>query len=170
MGLGLPTRDILDPNHVGKLRTGLRGPYGDGVPDQVWRLRPDSVTDNVTYERLVGTLAATDEDGQYQGGHTDTAGEGFHWLWRSQLRDYDRHSRPWRKWLNHLFLWTHHYQHRFRHHWLGGFKPYDEMQRGEYREAVQFASFLEFAKMCDLLVTELREAHSEDPEDQVRSG
>lgn len=142
MGLGLPTRDILDDDQIGQLRTGLRGPDVKGI------------IDNVKYENLIQKLTAR------HSGETNSEidSDDFHWLWRSGLQDYDRHSRPWRKWLNRIFLWTHHYHRQHSSGWIGGFRPYDQLQRGDYSKVINFDSFLQFAEMCDLLIAELKAA------------
>lgn len=145
MGLGLPTRDILDENQIGQLRTGLRGPDEKGI------------IDNVKYENLFQKLAAR-HDGQTE---SEIDNKDFYWLWRSGLQDYDGHSRPWRKWLNRIFLWTHHYHRQHSSGWIGGFKPYDQLQRGDYSQVINFDSFLQFAEMCDLLIAELKAAAPE---------
>ena len=142
MGLGLPTRDILEDSQIGQLRTGLRGPDVNGV------------TDNVNCETFFRKLAAK----PCGASESEIESEDFYWLWRSRLQNYDRQSRVWRKWLHRVFQWTHHYHRQHSSAWIGGFKPYDQLRRGDYAKVVNFDSFLQFAEMCDLLIAELRAA------------
>jgi len=142
MGLGLPTRDILEDSQIGHLRTGLRGPDANGV------------IDNVKCETFFRKLAAK-PCGESE---SEIESKEFYWLWRSRLQNYDRHSRVWRKWLHRVFLWTHQYHRQHSSSWIGGFKPYDQLRRGDYTKVIDFDSFLQFAEMCDLLIAELRAA------------
>lgn len=147
-GLGLPTRDIVSNQLIGQLRTSLRGPNADGI------------IDNVKYGHLYRTLGASHlyADKHPRVPELNPISDDFYWFYRNGLQDYDRQSRPWRKWLNRLFLWTHHYYRQRRTGWIGGFKPYDQLRGGDYSTVMGFDSFLEFAKMCDLLIAELKAA------------
>lgn len=145
-GLGLPTRDIVSDQHIGETRTSLRGPNSIGI------------IDNVKYGHLYEMLGASHASVQAGVDEPQPRSRDFHWFHRSGLEDYDRQSRPWRKWLSRLFLWTHQYHRQRRSRWVGGFKPYDQLQRGDFSTVINFPSFLDFAKMCDLLVAELNAA------------
>lgn len=77
-GIGLPTRDVLPNAKIGELPTAIPG-----------RKRDISRSEPISYEELCN-LGAIQEDRDYR------------WIWRSQIRDYDRDSFYWRRWIARL--------------------------------------------------------------------
>ena len=85
LGVGLPTRDVVDEDEYKQLRTKLV------AADSEERLR------HVMYGDL---LKLGPDQHKKRGGVFD-----FHWLWRSHLKHYDRHAVIWQKWLHRLVRW-----------------------------------------------------------------
>jgi len=104
LGMGLPVRDIVeDPaEDDARIRTALRASTIYGA------------SGNVVYRELCG-LGATDA-------------RSFSWLWRSELKDYDLHSRLWQKWLLRVCIaWAERRGTHFTLPWVGGFTTYDHI-------------------------------------------
>jgi hypothetical protein len=112
LGVGLPTRGIVDDDLHQQIRTSIRSATYAGPLGQV------------TYGSLVG-LGAT-------GGATDGEDDNFFWLWRSQLKDYDSEARIWNKWLVRVAIAWHQLRDiRPKYPWVGGFTIYDLLDRYE---------------------------------------
>jgi KaiC/GvpD/RAD55 family RecA-like ATPase len=137
LGLGLPTRDILEGPTAGHIRTALtvRGPDGD-FP--------------VVYGDLLA-IGATRELSPIQN-------TSFHWLFRSAFRDYDRQTPVIGKWIHRLFEWSVQYRHAHRHTWRGGFQSYDELDHGNLETVGAYPSFRMFAAAVDEMVEDLNAA------------
>jgi len=137
MGLGLPTRDILEGPTAGHIRTALkvRGPDGD-FP--------------VVYGDLL-EIGATREVSPIQN-------TSFHWLFRSAFRDYDRQTPVIGKWIHRLFEWSVQYRHAHRDTWRGGFQSYDELDRGNLETVGAYPSFRMFPEAVDEMVEDLNAA------------
>jgi KaiC/GvpD/RAD55 family RecA-like ATPase len=102
-GMGLPVRDIVrDPEHDdAQIRTALRLSSSTGA------------SGNVVYKDLCSLGADA---------------EGFQWLWRSEFKDYDLHSRLWQKWLLRTCIaWSDRRAFRDKYPWTGGFTIYDHL-------------------------------------------
>jgi hypothetical protein len=144
----LPVRDIADDAGCDSTSTALRCkfPEKEGVPDPY--------LSEVTYGKLAGL------------GATDPKDEGFQWLWRSEIEDYDRLSRTLQRWISRLFLWTVEYRKRHSDYWHGGFRAYDELTCKRFCEVDTYESFVEFGRLCDVLVSKLNAAAREPESDE----
>jgi KaiC/GvpD/RAD55 family RecA-like ATPase len=125
LGLGLPTRDILEGNSSGAIRTAIA-------------IRRGEVVDYVLYSELLN-LGGTFVDENQQ--------DYRRWLFRSGIRDYDRQTIAIRRWMQRLFWWTP----RFRRSvgpdtWIPGFVIYDRICRGDTEVLSGLPSFTEFKK------------------------
>ena len=108
LGLGLPTRDIKSDTKGQEgnqhIRTGLTVSTESGQHGLV------------TYEDLC------------KAGASESEGDDFSWLWRSQLKDYHRYDRVWQKWLIRVALaWKDLQELRDPTPWVGGFAIYDRL-------------------------------------------
>lgn len=150
-GLGLPTRRLNV--RKGSLSSRLRG----------WHVRsPRSLgkraTLTLTYEDVL-SLGVTNEF------------EHFHWLWRSNLPDYDDAAAIWERWLFRVLRRWKSTREYFASDWVNGFKLYDQMRaiyletdrQKPYAQAVkgsitrQVVSVEDFPKQCRKLRDELKQ-------------
>ena len=147
-GIGLPTRRLFDVNdNVSRLRTRLVAAPKAGEP-----------LTNVEYDLL-----------RQIGAGAKSKGEDFHWLWRSRIWAYNRHSRVWHKWLNRALLWWHSWHQRYRSNWKTGFYVYDlltEIEFGDNRnfknrldelKELKLDSWNKFQELRDILIAELEQ-------------
>jgi KaiC/GvpD/RAD55 family RecA-like ATPase len=135
-GLGLPVRDILDDQQCKNFRTALR------CKQEILEGKKEQHLTELKYGDLVDL------------------GEGGNiaWLRRSQIKDYDRLSRPLQKWLVRLFRWTGEYKKQRSRQWRGGFPGYDDLTCKRFSVVGSYDSFDDFGPMCDFLVHELEAA------------
>ncbi len=130
MGLGLPTRQIVLESDYESLKVKLfkSGPRGERV--------------RATYQDLLDIGAKEGE---------------FHWLWRSRLRDYDRQTRAWHKWLGRTLLFWNRLRYDRGRDWESGFKLYDRVSGFRTNEitVTEMGIMKSFASRCDFLVAEL---------------
>jgi KaiC/GvpD/RAD55 family RecA-like ATPase len=87
--------------------------------------------------------------------------EGFHWLWRSRIREYDRHARILQRWIGRTLLFWNRVRHDRGRDWISGFSVYDALENGEgveFCEQKSVQSLKMFAIRCDFLLAELRDA------------
>lgn len=80
-GMGLPVRDILPEKQFGRLRTRL------------FKAGRNGERRSVSYADI-----------RYIGADDPGGDEAFSWLWRSGLKDYDRHARTFEKWLYRIMI------------------------------------------------------------------
>jgi len=157
LGLGLPTRDLIEETQYQELRTKLvlRDEQGNPV--------------SVTY----GHLANIGEVDEMKQGKIEKTRDEFYWLWRSRLGFYVRHARIWQKWLNRVFIEFNNLRSDLKRPWLSqwkdGFELYDHIQResvgGSYQQSGKVPSDLNeipvwarFNQMKDFLLAELSQA------------
>jgi KaiC/GvpD/RAD55 family RecA-like ATPase len=134
-GLGLPVRRLEDP----ELPTAILSiDYGSGYDP---KLRSRRIS-RVKYSNLVSIGNDPENDTQ-----------NFHWLWRSGLSNYHRHTRIWQNWLEQMIKWWDRMRYVYRDNWVNGFERYDSMVRGNTVEAWD-----EFNRGCNRLVKELKQA------------
>jgi len=146
-GLGLPVRDVVeDDEECGRLRTALRCrvPESDHAAGAGENQKTVGST-QMPYGRLA-TLGNSKED------RTD----GFQWLWRPRIPEYDRQSRTLQKWTARMFRWTVELRESLARDWQGGFGAYDHLTCRRFAELYEYQSFWQFAEHVDLLVEELR--------------
>jgi len=134
LGLGLPTRDVMDDKAMKFLETGLvvRPEKGSDLPELV------------AYPDLL-RLAA--------GGNKE-----FRWLWRSALSQYDRQAKVWHSWLCSLFRWSHSLRAQYKEEWIPGLSVYDQLQNAPQDILPKLKSFVQFADRCDQLIADLERA------------
>lgn len=84
----------------------------------------------------------------------------LHWLWRSRLADYDRHARVFQRWLGRTVLLRTRVQCDVGDKWNKGFEIYDAIDRCDRSilGGKPLESLSAFARRCDVLVAELRDA------------
>jgi len=149
LGLGLPTRDVALKERYGQLRTKLSSlTQGERA--------------SVSYEDL---LSIGDREGRN--------GDPFFWLWRSQLGNYDRQARIWRKWINRMLAWWRSLRLDQGARWRNGFEVYDALTQEDFREVKALDSWREFPRLCDFLIIALKEASALDdpyPTERRRPG
>jgi hypothetical protein len=138
MGIGLPVRDVMEPEQCKEMRTALRAINAGGA------------LGDVKYDRL-SNLGGTPPD------ETENP-KKLEWLFRNGLPDYDRISRTMQKWLTRLFRWTISYRARHVLGWDGGFHGYDALSVHTFGAFFTYTSFDEFGKLCDYLIAELEAA------------
>lgn len=151
-GLGLPVRDILGDTQCDKLRTALRCKMpiqmdSGAVTSDKSKEEKTEYSTEIEYGRLCAL-----------GKKIENPEDGFDWLWRRHIDDYDRVGRPLQKWLVRLFRWTSDYRMRRSRDWRGGFPGYDELTAKRFGLVADYPSFMEFGSLCDLLCEELRAA------------
>jgi len=144
LGIGLPTRDIASRGRFIQLPTGLTKRDNEGRATAV------------TYGELIGSNYERRDD--------------FHWLWRSQLRDYYRHSRLLHKWVGQVIAMWQDLRSHLGSKWVTGFSIYDRVEVAGLADArsdlVKLDSWREFLDMCFLLqeqVSIASGAHSKAP-------
>jgi KaiC/GvpD/RAD55 family RecA-like ATPase len=138
MGLGLPTRDILEGSTAANIRTALKVHSPDGEFP-------------VTYGDLL-KLGAQSEDIEPT---QEFSSNGFHWLFRSAFRDYDRQTPVIKKWIHRLFEWSVQYRYANRKTWRGDFHSYDEIDAGDVCVVSQYGSFQSFPAAVDAMLEDL---------------
>lgn len=133
LGIGLPTRDVSSEERFKQLPTALlkRDHHG-------W-------VSAVTYGEFIGTKYKPRPD--------------FRWLWRSQLKDYYRHSRLLHKWIGQVVAMWEDLRNRLQRQWRAGFDVYDEVAGLSVGEAQThlnpLESWHEFCHMCSFLKEQL---------------
>jgi hypothetical protein len=140
IGLGLPARDILPVDAYDRSRTRLFKPGLAGERR------------SVAYEDL-----------RYIGAGKYT---GLRWLWRSSLRDYDRHARVFQKWLYRMMILLGQLKLSTGREWIDNFEVVrrlsdaqdDPAQRQKFFSSQQRKSMDAFVKRVAFLVTELKQA------------
>lgn len=152
-GIGLPVRDIFETSKDDILRTAL------------YKTNEHGIRTNIPYEELVnyGVPASN-------GSATKPA---FFWLWRSQIRDYDRHMRVWQKWLCRMVELFHEFgqaeaasQDSKSLFHPGQFEAYDLAQKDltglrKYLQLIKLGPDnleVNFLRHCGFLVSELKAA------------
>jgi KaiC/GvpD/RAD55 family RecA-like ATPase len=160
-GLGLPTRKLYDPDRgleEAELRTNLLtldlgSQEGSDYATQEDGGSPSYRISRVKYSNLL--MIGANEQGR------------FHWLWRSGLSDYDRHTRIWQDWLGQMIFWWDRMRYVERDNWVNGFERYDDIiadeKNGYYgvrdRETKQeLLAWKKFGKRCLHVIEELRQA------------
>lgn len=147
LGLGLPTRDIMQGENVKHIRTRLSVISHD-------------TPFNVTY----GDLLQLSGDYGYEYNREETGSprisfypNQFFWLFRTGFKDFDRQAITIRKWVFRLFNWTVRYRHESRSDWHehGGFYAHDQINAGNLEKVGQYASFTEFAEGIDVFINDL---------------
>jgi hypothetical protein len=136
LGIGLPTRDIASPEMVDLLQTALvkRDRQGRTVA--------------VTYGELIGC-------------QIHKLPHHFGWFWRSQLRNYHRHSRLWQRWIAQMVAQWEDIRLQFGSKWRNGFDIYDQLEGRPAQEAILYLegekleSWTKFREMCRLLERQL---------------
>jgi len=152
-GLGLPTRKL----NVKKksLSSRLRGSYNGSKSSVSTSQKP--ATSTLTYEDVLSL-------GVKKSKH-------FHWLWRSNLPDYDAAATIWERWLFRILRRWKSTREYFASDWVNGFKLYDEMtnayqgtdRMSPYARVVkdvipeQVVSVEDFPKQCKKLRDELEQ-------------
>jgi hypothetical protein len=145
-GLGLPVRDVLQMGRCEKLRTALRCK------------QPRKRTGAAAVKRAGGESEQTLTELTYLDLVSFGRGSDLEWLKRSEIKDYDRVSRPLQKWLVRLFRWTGEYKRESDRHWRGGFPGYDDITCKSFEVVQNYKSFEYFGELCDFLVDELNAA------------
>jgi len=85
----------------------------------------------------------------------------FHWLWRSCIRDYDRHARIFQRWIGRTLLFWNRLRHDSGKEWRSGFQVYDVADSpdiGKFCADKDVTSLKMFAARCDFFLAELRNA------------
>jgi KaiC/GvpD/RAD55 family RecA-like ATPase len=145
LGIGLPTRDIAPEDEFDRLPTALV---------KVDMLRQKTA---VTYGELIGT-------GIQRRPH-------FSWLWRSQLRDYHRHSIVFQRWIAQLIAKWEDLRSTFGPGWQSGFEIFDSLegktQSSGHTILNQLESWSMFEDMCGLLRKQLEIASLSAPRAQA---
>ncbi|HEY6390100.1 MAG TPA: hypothetical protein VIX89_02410 [Bryobacteraceae bacterium] len=147
-GLGLPVRDVANRETGAKMRTRL--PVVDTLGRRTW----------VGYQDLK-KIGADDKKPEWDE-------NGFHWLWRSTLGDYDAQARALHAGIYRIMEWWKDLRVLRSHNWKSGFDLYDalnqyyladeEGQRKLFEKNFQIYSLWEFPEICDELVDRLRHA------------
>jgi KaiC/GvpD/RAD55 family RecA-like ATPase len=101
LGIGLPTREI-SPGEIFEV-----------LPTALSKRDPNGRTSAVTYKELIG--AGNSKRGD------------FAWFWRSQLRDYHRHSRFLHKWMGQMLARWQDLKLELGPKWRSGFDVYDDL-------------------------------------------
>jgi KaiC/GvpD/RAD55 family RecA-like ATPase len=162
LGMGLPTRDLLEDKYIGQIRTRMTV----ATPDAVW---------DVTYEDLLhlcGNYAIHEEGcAESEPPQPRRTNElpvmkknSFFWLYRTSFKDYDRCARAVRKWVHRMLMWTLRYRHQRRATWIeySGFRAYQDIVDGDLSRVRGFGSFLEFASGLDAMAMDLKFCCQED--------
>lgn len=116
-GLGLPTRILGtdDPDSCGRLMTALTWKDIVGEPRAV------------RYGPLV-TLGSAP--------YPKSNGNGFHWLFRSALRNYGRHARVFQRWNSRTVLMWNQTRAEAGTNWRKGFDVYDQLKEWQQSKGV----------------------------------
>jgi KaiC/GvpD/RAD55 family RecA-like ATPase len=145
LGLGLPTRDLLQGRSIREIRTALTISTPDGVH-------------NVNYGHLLDLGGKFVVD-KYQNNEMPKvpAATSYFWFYRSGFKDYDRQAVAVQRWIQRLMSWTIRYRDLHRATWREhtGFLTYDEIQCGDLSKVHTYNSFLEFAYGLDTFVADL---------------
>ncbi len=154
-GIGLPVRDLADPETGANPRTRLT--FVDGNGRRSW----------IRYRALI-SLGADDTPAE-----DSTEPEEFpefNWLWRSTLGDYDAQARAFHHGMTRLMDWLNGLRDVRGTDWKSGFDLYDAIDRyyavpedsAERREIFEknFAvySLWEFPEICDEIIDRLKRA------------
>jgi hypothetical protein len=145
-GLGLPVRDFVKGSACGEFRTAL---LCTEVRSNADGRKTGSPIDLVTYGDLctLGRPSTAPDEGA----------PGFEWLFRSQIKDFDRQSRPLQKWLGRLFRWSSTQKKLGKRPLKGGFAAYDELTCKRF-SASGYQELVGFGEMCDFLCAALNAA------------
>ncbi len=165
-GLGLPTRNITEKG----LHTGLYTiDKGEMTPKKAGVEKAEKL------ERITHVLY---KDLLKIGAEKNMSGSGFHWLWRSRLKQYYRHTNIWHNWLEDNILRLGRLRFLERNNWINGFDIYDEFNEinvestnieklSNEKNALLIQAFRVFNSRCDDIVEQLKEAsresNTEDP-------
>ena len=146
-GLGLPTRKITEKGlHTGLYTTdkGDMKQKSDGKLERITR---------VLYSDLLKIGAC--------GNNTHSK---FHWLWRSRLKQYYRHTNIWHNWLEDTILRLGRLRFLERNEWTDGFSIYalqNEDMPSKNDTTPLGEAFRIFNQRCDDIVAQLKEAGRE---------
>jgi KaiC/GvpD/RAD55 family RecA-like ATPase len=140
LGLGLPTRALSDETQERNLRTRL--PFINSKGRRA----------TVAYKDLRTNFGSNEKE--------------MSWMWRSNLAGYDRHVRPWERWLVRMLLAWQGFRTQFGGQWQHGFEVYDSMAmlgNDPTEEVNKLRSFEKLNEMCEFLIAELKSATLETP-------
>lgn len=143
-GLGLPTRKLDDLDMRTAILT-LDFSSKENVDN-----RPRRIS-SVKYADLLRI-----------GSNEDRREEEFHWLWRSGLNHYYRHTRIWSRWLEQMILWWDRMRYVERDNWVNGFERYDGLD-GQTADSnwEELGAWHEFESHCNHVIKELMQANLE---------
>jgi hypothetical protein len=124
LGIGLPTRDLLEGSAVEQIRTRLTVAAPEAVHDVLYG----------DLLNLGGRFAAIYDDSKGKQVPVDMRDNSFFWLYRSGFKDFDRHAIAVRKWIHRLLTWTVGYHSKYPESWRPGqgFIEYDKIDRGDF--------------------------------------
>jgi KaiC/GvpD/RAD55 family RecA-like ATPase len=161
-GLGLPVRDIVDPKAFNRFRTRLSYVNHRGRRSTVDYAALIGLGAESTRSYLCPDDESTPPDGVKDAGRAPFGGaadssDSFFWIWRSRIRDYDRHSRVWGKWLVRLTLLLQGIKNEEAATWWNGFDLYDEMALSDALppNISELRSYQRFRDMVTFLQCEL---------------
>ena len=164
LGMGLPTRDLLDGGSLQHIRTALNIAAQDthhavnyGLLVSLggkYMVEIPPVTDEEQVE--TPAIGSTKEPVGTKRNRPDQ--ESFFWFYRSGFRDYDRQAIAVQRWLQRLMEWTVRYRHIHRDSWREhtGFTSYDEICAGNLRTVSEYSSFLEVSRALDVFADDLQ--------------
>jgi hypothetical protein len=145
--IGLPTRDVVPTDGYGRLRTRL---YKGGIKGE---------RRSVSFEDLLHV------------GSDEKTRPRFNWLWRSRLKDYDRHARIFEKWLYRMLFFFRRLRHTIDEAKVDAFAMYDELDAMNSDDEILtkvrariknkqpgWESMGSFVRSVQFLITELKQA------------
>jgi KaiC/GvpD/RAD55 family RecA-like ATPase len=165
LGMGLPTRDLLEEDTIGNIRTRLTVSTPDAVHDIYYghllrlkgkfAIRLDGKHGDPQRELKSVWGYGVDSAGRVKKTDRDSDEDPFYWLQRTGFRDYDRHSLTIRRWVHRVLTWTVQYRYEHRESWEGGFSAYDQLSRGDFSIKDTYDSFTAFAHALDIFADDL---------------
>jgi len=156
LGLGLPVRDLIPGQEIGKIRTGLR------------------VT-SPTEEFAMSYGGILEMGGSFfprPNGRRPRDTNEFFWLFRTGFQNYDRQAMAIARWLQKMFAWTVQLRFKEAHNWDGGFHAYDDLSQGmttvvskiRYKSWEEFFEFLKVFRADLIACRQEFRAHDESTE------
>ncbi len=143
LGLGLPVRRLV----TDRLRTGIITlDRGDTRPEDKRRR-----VSRVRYENLIRL------GGPVSAANSFLESNDFHWLWRSRLAHFPRHTRIWDDWLFQTIVWWNRIRDIDGGGWMNGFKRYDRIVSQE-EDLNGLTVWKLFEGRCQHLAKELKSA------------
>ncbi|MFY9747311.1 MAG: hypothetical protein WAK25_13570, partial [Acidobacteriaceae bacterium] len=118
MGIGLPVRDIM-PIEIDRPLSEIQpNNVFDGPRTCLFKPGRQGERHTVSYADLLYLSA-------------DSHNSPLHWLWRSSLKDYDRHSRVFCQWLCRMMVLMHQLKLSLHREWVDNFAVLDLLSKAE---------------------------------------